>query len=105
MPFLTIFGVGLTLVTAQNASIGAPDTEEATMSWTAFKTQFNKTYHNADAEIRARSVFADNVATIVAHNMKHARGQVGYRMGVNAYSDLTFSEFSDKFLRKRRVGT
>lgn len=71
------------------------------IEWMEFKKQFNKTYHNAAAEIQARAVFASNVATMIAHNLKYEQKQVGYRMGVNEYSDLSFADFSAKFLRRR----
>jgi len=47
-----------------------------------------------------RSNFHANVALIQDHNAKHDRGETSYRMGLNAYADLTAAEWKSKVVGK-----
>ena len=48
--------------------------------------------HSFHGILRHRTVKA-NVAVIKAHNAKHDRGETTFRMGLNAYADLTPAEW------------
>ena len=73
----------------------AADSQEVP-TFEEFVVQFEKKYSDADELNYRRSVYIDNVDKIVAHN---ARGNaVSYRLAVNAFADLTQSEFRAKHL-------
>lgn len=56
----------------------------------AWKAEHGKSYATADLEAKALAAFSENQGIIEAHN---ARG-LSYTLGHNAYSDLTWDEFS-----------
>jgi len=51
----------------------------------------NKEFRMADR----RKIYEENVETIIRHNALYEAGAVGWSMGVNEYSDLTFEEFKE----------
>jgi len=42
---------------------------------------------------KRRAIYRKNLKTIVLHNKRYRAGEVGYKMGVNEYSDLSWEEF------------
>ncbi|XP_025017119.1 cathepsin L1-like [Tetranychus urticae] len=63
-----------------------------------FKINHNKNYAHPKEEAYRFQVFSSNLKKITEHNKRHANGLETYDMGVNAYTDLTFDEFSKAFL-------
>ena len=69
-------------------------------SFAAYEQDFGKIYATQAERDHRASVFANNLATIVAHNAKYRSGNSSYWMNVNTFADLTNEEF-----RARRTGT
>ena len=61
--------------------------------FSSFALSFGKSYANAEERQFRAGVFAANVAVISAHNARN----LSWRMGVNAFSDLTGEEFKARF--------
>lgn len=61
--------------------------------FTAFKQLHKKTYENEYEERMRRQIFEVHVSHIKEHNMKYAKGEKSYYLGVNQFSDLTHQEF------------
>jgi C1A family cysteine protease len=68
-------------------------------SFAAYEQEFGKIYATQAERDHRASVFANNLATIVAHNAKYRCGNSSYWMNVNTFADLTNVEF-----RARRTG-
>jgi hypothetical protein len=66
------------------------------LSFAAFKATFGKTYKDSAEERHRGAIFASHIATIQEHN--NAKGQHTFRLGVNAFSDLTVGEYRERFL-------
>ncbi|XP_053202626.1 uncharacterized protein LOC128387448 [Panonychus citri] len=69
--------------------------------WSFFKNEFQKTYYSDREERFRMNIFASNLGTINAHNDRAEKGLESFTMGVNKFSDLTFDEFSSKYLGGR----
>lgn len=67
-----------------------------TEDFNAFRTQFSKTYEVNSPEYYNRlEIFRDNIEFIREHNIReHGTNATGIMLGMNAFSDLTQSEFS-----------
>uniref|UniRef100_T1KIL8 Peptidase C1A papain C-terminal domain-containing protein n=1 Tax=Tetranychus urticae TaxID=32264 RepID=T1KIL8_TETUR len=63
-----------------------------------FQINHNKNYAHPKEEAYRFQVFSSNLKKITEHNKRHSNGLETYDMGVNAYTDLTFAEFSKAFL-------
>ena len=53
------------------------------LSFSEWKTLFNKTYCDEATELAAQQAFANNVKFIERHNAEEEQGQHGFRCGVN----------------------
>ncbi|CAG9861080.1 unnamed protein product [Phyllotreta striolata] len=73
------------------AAYALTDKEE----WVNFKSKNKKVYKTALEEMKRFSTFQSNLRKIKAHNAKEEQGLSSYRMGVNAFADLTPNEFKD----------
>ncbi|XP_076370288.1 cathepsin L-like peptidase [Tachypleus tridentatus] len=69
--------------------------------WKNFKTVFNKNYNEKEESVR-RLIFEQNVAHIVQHNLEADLEMHTYRLGLNAYADLTSEEFVKQMNGYRR---
>nr|ABW24657.1 cathepsin L [Fasciola hepatica] len=67
------------------------------VSWHEWKRMYNKEYNGADDEHRL-NIWEQNVKHIEEHNLRHDRGLVTYKLGLNQFTDLTFEEFKAKYL-------
>jgi len=83
------------IAVANAAQVNVVAPEPSYEDWCAM---FGKCAAFSDAESNTRrSVYADNVQYIEAHNAKFARGEVTFNMGVNEYSAMTHDEFKAYF--------
>ncbi|XP_053205504.1 procathepsin L-like [Panonychus citri] len=64
----------------------------------SFKAKHNKNYAHPKEESYRYQVFAKNLKKINEHNDRHAKGLETYSMGINAFTDMTFDEFSHQYL-------
>lgn len=78
---LLIFTVLIVLV----ANAYADNIEE---QWAEYKVKHNKNYAPEEEPIRFE-LFKKEVARVDEHNAKHARGEVSFVAGLNAFSDWT----------------
>lgn len=60
--------------------------------WEAYKTTYGKVYE-AEVEGIRRAIWESNVQLIHKHNLEADRGVHTYRLGMNAYGDMTNREF------------
>lgn len=63
------------------------------MVWNEWKQLFGKVFLDTTEEQQRHAVFDYNVATIIAHNARHDKGETSFRMGVNQFSAYTHDEF------------
>jgi len=63
-----------------------------------YQSEFGKTSNGGEEEFR-RGVFDGHLATIREHNAAYSRGEVGWWMGVNPFTDMTEEEFKAFFGR------
>jgi len=63
--------------------------------WEAYKTKFNKDYSNDDEQVR-RLAWEANIKLITGHNLRADLGMHNYRLGLNAYADMTNAEFRQR---------
>jgi C1A family cysteine protease len=79
---------------------GQPDLDVAWKStakkFVAFQTQFNKVYADDVAKMSAFEAFMENDKTILEHNALES----SYKLGHNAYSDITPEEFYATYVGK-----
>ncbi|XP_022236828.1 cathepsin L1-like [Limulus polyphemus] len=73
-------------------TLAAPYHTDLEQHWKNFKTVYNKKYEGKVEGVR-RLIFEQNVARIVHHNLEADLGIHTYRLGLNAYADLTSEEF------------
>jgi len=66
--------------------------------WTLFKSSHGKQYDSPAEEMYRRMVYEANVKYIEAHNQEADAGLHTYRLGVNAYADMTNDEFNSVML-------
>jgi len=55
--------------------------------------EHGKVYSSYRERMYRQEVWSANMNKILAHNVRHVKGEVTYTMGMNAYGDLTFEEF------------
>lgn len=60
-------------------------------------SKHKKSYSRSNSMIR-RKIWESNYRKIKDHNKEAALGKQSYTMGLNEFSDLTFEEFSSKYL-------
>lgn len=58
---------------------------------------FKKSYDTSHEELSRMEIFWKNLKTISLHNSKFRRGKSTFQMGVNKFSDMTFTEYSNRF--------
>ncbi|XP_037031513.1 crustapain-like isoform X1 [Bradysia coprophila] len=56
--------------------------------WEIYKKEHNKSFGDPEEENRRFQIFVETVKTIIEHNAKHERGEVTFKMGINAFSHL-----------------
>lgn len=66
--------------------------------WNNYKIEYNKNYLNRQEETLRFNNFKLNDEKIKAHNVKYSRGEIGYTMGHNEFSDMSFEEFAAIYL-------
>ncbi|XP_045193625.2 procathepsin L-like [Mercenaria mercenaria] len=67
---------------------------EIDTEWFSFKVKFNRTYDTRTEENYRYTVFAENLKSIIVHNMDADKGRYTYWLGINQFSDLTSREFN-----------
>ncbi|KAL4233440.1 hypothetical protein ACF0H5_008121 [Mactra antiquata] len=73
----------------------------------AFKQVHQKKYDDDLEELTRRQIFEANINYIRKHNIKYAKGEKSYTLGVNHFTDLTNKEFVNLYTGhlKARVNT
>jgi len=97
MPWNATAFAAILLISAASAS--NPQRLPEVMSFEEWTTAFGK-----EPLPERRAIFESNVAAILVHNAEHDRGETTWRMGVNAFADLTANEFKERFLMVSRPG-
>nr|AYV89204.1 cathepsin L1 [Tetranychus evansi] len=87
---VTLFIALFALATAASLSLDS--------QWESFKVKYGKSYKSEAEESYRRSIFAERLEKIKAHNERAANGEVSYRKGINKFSDLTREEFRATYL-------
>jgi len=59
--------------------------------WETFKAKYGKSYTTNEDKMR-KGIFNTNVMIIDQHNLRHDKGQVSYRRGLNKFADFTDAE-------------
>lgn len=72
------------------------DKQTTATQFSFFKNEFAKTYSSLSEMDYRMQVFASNSAIINQHN---SNLKSTYKLGINQFSDITFEEFSAKYLR------
>lgn len=71
--------------------------------WIGYKEKHNKNYQNQIEEVKRFNIFKANDEKIRIHNEKFYKGEEGYLMGHNQFSDMTFEEFSTIYLSESMI--
>lgn len=66
--------------------------------WKRFKETFNKSYGSPASELERFKIWKEHKAKVDEHNKNFEMDKVDYKQGINAYSDMTSSEFNTHFL-------
>ena len=69
-----------------NSKAADPTAQSDFLAFVDFNARFGKSYASAETHNERFQVFKDNLRMIEAHN---AKSDLGFKMGVNAYTDLT----------------
>ncbi|XP_018575903.1 cathepsin L1 [Anoplophora glabripennis] len=64
--------------------------------WQEFKRNYGRDYRNLREEQKRFSIFQSNLRVIETHNVKYAKGESSYFMGINQFTDITPAEFKAK---------
>ena len=85
-----------TVLLSVSASVSLATTAEGGLegAFSAWKSQFRKVYASVEEEAAAMRAFIANEAIIVEHNAK----QLSYTLGHNEFSDLTWEQFSARYI-------
>ncbi|XP_055296407.1 procathepsin L-like isoform X2 [Sitodiplosis mosellana] len=81
------------LLTVISNSIGKESLDD---EWESFKSEHSKSYESETEEVYRKSIFIANKILIDQHNNLYYDGEISYEVALNAYSDLTDSEFSSQ---------
>ncbi|XP_045171865.2 procathepsin L-like [Mercenaria mercenaria] len=71
---------------------------ELDMEWMSFKKSYNKTYADANEEVRRRLYWEDTMQFIREHNLKYDSGESTYMLGENDFADMAEDEFEKIYL-------
>lgn len=66
--------------------------------WKRFKATYNKSYGSQASELERFRIWEENKAKVDEHNKNFEMNKVGYKQGINKYSDVTSSEFNTHYL-------
>lgn len=71
-----------------------PETLE---EWGEFKATYSKKYDSEEEEQSRFAIYLDNKRIIAEHNAMHEAGEISWTVGMNAFGDLTETEFKAKY--------
>ncbi|XP_022650879.1 cathepsin L1-like isoform X2 [Varroa destructor] len=97
--FLSAVGAAATAVTFD---------ELLDAEWQHFKALHAKKYDDAVMDTFRKKIFMQNSHMIIKHNIRHAKGEVSYRLRMNQFGDMLHHEFTSKMnglLRINRTRT
>ncbi|OQR72376.1 cathepsin L isoform 1 [Tropilaelaps mercedesae] len=57
--------------------------------WQHFKTRHAKAYDNLIIDSFRKKIFMQNSHMIVKHNIRHAKGEISYRLKMNEFGDMS----------------
>ncbi|XP_045172428.2 procathepsin L-like [Mercenaria mercenaria] len=72
---------------------------ELDQDWMLFKKTYNKTYVDANEEVRRRLYWEDTLQFIQEHNLKFDQGESTFTVGENDFADMAEDEFEKTYLR------
>nr|QDL52667.1 cathepsin K [Meretrix petechialis] len=72
---------------------------ELDQEWMLFKKSYNKTYLDANEEVRRRLYWEDTLKFIQEQNLKYDRGESSFALGENEFADMAEDEFEKIYLR------
>ncbi|XP_037729484.1 procathepsin L [Drosophila subpulchrella] len=75
VPFLMLF-----------LQFGFSDVSVSDMEWAQYKDQYNKQYRTTDSY--HRDLYSKRVKLVDEHNRLYSEGSVGFKMGINEFSDI-----------------
>lgn len=67
-----------------------------------FQVIHNKVYKDQFELLARQKIFEENKRIIDEHNERYAKGQETFKMGVNKFTDLSSSEFRNRFLSEHK---
>jgi len=71
---------------------------ETLQEWSEFKAAHSKQYDSEEEEQSRFAIFMDNKRIIEEHNVMYEAGEISWKVGMNAFGDLTEAEFKAKYL-------
>lgn len=74
--------------------------------WLHFKVHHKKDYEGPTVEAFRKKIFLQNSHMIARHNIRHAKGEVSYNLGMNQFGDMLHHEFVSRMnglLRSNRT--
>ncbi|XP_063709084.1 digestive cysteine proteinase 1-like [Culicoides brevitarsis] len=71
---------------------------ELNRKWKEFKMTHEKEYETLEEEVKRKEIFDFNVRKMEEHNKRYHQGLETFYMGINQFTDLTSTEFRDKYL-------
>ncbi|XP_045171276.2 procathepsin L-like [Mercenaria mercenaria] len=72
---------------------------ELDLDWMIFKKTYNRTYVDANEEVRRRLYWEDTLQFIRDHNEKFNRGETTFTVKENDFADMAEDEFEEIYLR------
>lgn len=77
------------------ASVSAASTRSHWIEaeWRHFKARHNKVYETPSVDVLRKEIYMQNSHMIARHNIRHARGEVSYRLKMNQFGDMLHHEF------------
>jgi cathepsin H len=84
---------------SSSTSVTTTTTAEDLLLFARWTEQYQKQYASPSEQLLRATIFADNTALIVAHNVAYEQGYTSYRMtSTGPYTDMTGDEFSQFYL-------
>ena len=89
----------LLLLGVVSASVSPTLPQLQSYSFESFERDYNKKYATVGERSKRASIFASNLALIIAHNTEYQLGRTSFFMDVNKFTDLTNDEFKTRLGR------
>lgn len=97
--FILIFPIDVLVRTTSAVELSRQSIDE---QWSHWKRVHNKRYKSGEEHDRRRANWVRNLVTVMQHNVNHDLGLVSYSMELNGFTDLSWTEFRDRYARGYR---